>query len=302
MPQQIQTLQNQALPTQPAAWRQDETGDGYQRVQFKDGAQNMIPIPFLPNSYNNASAGGATISANYNSGGSPIGISSSLVLTTPISTVNTGVYAYVTFQFRGRYLALICDAYYNNNANDIQGWVDGQFFSITNYLENYLTGVQGSQSLYPNFLPVDVLLEDDGPHQCEFYMPISTTAQLKANLYGYAVESRLGIPPLMPTCRTQVTTLTAGNFLNAAGSSSTGYILRKLQIYNTSAVADAITIERDGNNIYTAVALPQNTPLELDFGEDTLYQAAAAGSSGASIIRVKSANGTSFCYAQVRVR
>lgn len=295
-----------SYPTQlqlTAAWQGDETGRGYISTRNGQGVP-MTAIPTNGGKHNTSTGGGSTITQNYASYGSPLGVGTSTILTQAAGAVATGITCVMSFAFRGRYLDLVVAPYYNNNSEDIQGWVDGRYFSIPNAPEYYLNPAAShptGDGAY--FLPVPVNLLDDGPHLCEIYVPLNTdgVTAMKNQIYGYALETRLGIPDYKPVAYELVTVLAANTYANVCGTSQQANPVRKVSIYNTNAVADTVTVDLEGQIIYTAKALAQNDPpIEIDFGDYTLLNGNSAGSSGSQLMRVKCLNGTCVMYTRIR--
>lgn len=296
-----------------------DAADGALLTRTKDGPTRMTFVPLEPGQYNTnvASNTGAVVAAsitqNYSSTGSPGGLATSALMKTSTGgTAFSGGQCVLSFQFRGKYISLVCTTKYQNNTNPIQGWVDGQYFSVNNNPQNYKDpGTTANAGQYCYYMPIPVQLDDDGPHQIEIYNPFDplNATQNQVQVYGYCLEARLGIPDFVPAGYTNVLTLptSAGahpddSQSNPLGTGSGAFRVMKITFYCVGAASDTLNVKRDGNLVYDAVTVSKNTPLAMDFGPNGSIYNGGGSSSGANLIHANSVGGNIISYAEIRER
>lgn len=291
-----------------------DAADGALLTRTKDGPTRMTFVPLEPGQYNtnvasNAGAGvAASITQNYSSAGNPGGLATSVIMKTGTGgTFASGGQCVLSFQFRGKYIALVCTTKYQGNTNPIQGWVDGQYFSVNNNPQNYKDpGTSANAGQYCYYMPIPVQLDDDGPHQIEIYNPFDplNATQNQVQVYGYCLEARLGIPDFEPASYVNVVTLPAADSsaANPLGTSSGAF--RVVKIVAVASAADTITVTQDGVTIYNALAIAVNAPVTIFDGgsQGTLYNGGGSA-AGANLIHAISGSGLNVkTFAYIRER
>jgi len=307
----VQSRQITGVPpsqeVQAFGWEADSTDAGHIRVQQALG-EGMVYVPFEPGAYNN-SLNGSTLSQKYAAYNAPLNTMLSASYTT---TVQSGVFdqqAVCSFLFRGKRLALAAEYRQSGgtggtNTQPIQGWVDGQYFEITNSQLDATSFVAGTVQMKAgnNLMPVDVELDDDGPHQCDIYMPSDLTSTYVWQLYGYAVEARTGAQKVsnQNAAVISIPLNTANTYFSLMQGLSSFGQLEKVTIWNTNAAAENLTVEQDGIVIVNLLAMVQNTPFILDMGAAATYK--TNNSSGSQQIRAKgsSVNLVAFCTVRTK--
>lgn len=298
----------------------DESESGHIRTSRTDS--DLVHQPFVASSYNTSVTGFgntiASVSQQYAGEGGFLN-PECLLITVPRSVGfgTTPACAVVKFQFMGRKLSISAERYYQSNPSPIQGWVDGQFFSVPNSLEDYSTGFTGSSNggtLKNNFIPIPVQLTDDGPHQCDLYFPsytvssngvthdntgISSSSSVKWLLYGYCVERRFGLPEQNSGYLTNQISLTT-SMQNILSGVTFGNFVRKIEIFNISSSTDYLTVERSSTNIINSLGIASNSVYSLDFGCDVALTPGANATSNA--IRMSCANNNLIAFVYRRPR
>lgn len=166
-------------------------------------------------------------------------------------------YAEISFQFYGRVLALRWQAGVSSTTpRDFTCVIDGVPYAVTNQIYDPANGQ--TLIITPAGNQVRVIDDNlpDGVHQCRLVFPGASDQTNRWTLYGYAVESRLGLAPYRrfsalraPSLLTTSMAIPTWTHQSGSNSENNPRAVAGIQYYNSATYPVTVTLETLFNGI-----------------------------------------------------